>query len=120
MSEIITVGGESYTTTKVSTGINTISFMLSDLTADEARTVFENAKSLSVGDGNEVYGEYPDVEYQSITIDAKGKVTVTMHIPTKTERQIKDLQDAVAGHDVAIAEHDEAIATIIFGGETNE
>ena len=41
MNEIITVGGVEYTATKVSTGINTISFMLQDLTEDEAKSVFE-------------------------------------------------------------------------------
>lgn len=117
MNEIIKVGGESYTATNVSTGINMISFMLSDLTEDEAKTAFENVKSLSVGDENETYGEYPDVEFESITIGADDTVTVTMHIPSKTEKQIRDLQKVVTGHDAAIAEHDEAIAAMMFGGE---
>ena len=40
-------------------------------------------------------------------------VTVTMHILTKEELQIKELQ-------VSQAEQDEAIATLMFGGEANE
>lgn len=96
MSEIITVGGKSYTAAMVSTGINTISFILQNLTEDEAKAVFETTQSLSVGDDSEIYGEYPDVEFESIIIGADGNVTVTMHIPTKMEKQIKDLQEAVA------------------------
>lgn len=117
MNEIITVGDVEYTTTKVSTGINTISFTLSDMTEDDAKTIFEAAKMLSVGDENGVYGEYPDVEFESIMIDAEGSITVTMHILSKMEKQIKSLQEAVSGHDEAIAEHDEAIAAMMFGGE---
>lgn len=120
MNEIITVGGLEYTGIKVSTGIDSISFMLPDLTENEAKAIFEAAKSLSVGNENGIYGEYPDVEYESITIGANGSITVTMHIPTKTERQIRDLQETVTGHSESIAEHDEAIAGILFGGETNE
>lgn len=117
MNEIIKVGGESYAATNVSTGINMISFMLSDLTEDEAKTAFENVKSLSVGDENETYGEYPDVEFESITIGADDTVTVTMHIPTKMEKQLRDLQETVFSHGAAIAEHDEAITAMMFGGE---
>lgn len=117
MNETIKVGGESYAATNVSTGIDMISFMLPDLTEDEAKIAFENVKSLSVGDDSGIYGEYPDVEFESITIGADGSVTVAMHIPSKMEKQIRDLQKVVTGHDAAIAEHDEAIAAMMFGGE---
>lgn len=120
MNEIITVGGVEYTATKVSTGINTISFMLQDLTEDEAKSVFEAVQSLSVGDDGGVYGEYPDVEFESVTIGADDSVTVSMHILSKTEKQIRDLQKAVTGHDTAMAEHDVAIAGLMFGGDVNE
>lgn len=110
MNEIITIGGAEYITTKVSTGIESISFVLTGLTEEEAKTAFESAKSLSVGDENGIYGEYPDVEFESIMIDSEGSITVTMYIPSKMEKQIRDLQEAVA-------EHDEAIAAIMFGGE---
>lgn len=111
MNEIITVSGVNYSATNVVTGTNTISFTLSELVADEADAIFRNAKSLTVGDEtNAVYGEYPDVEFQSLTIGADEDVTVTMHILTETEKQIRDLQTSQA-------EQDEAIAVMMFGGE---
>lgn len=96
MSEIISVGGKSYTAAKMSTGIDTISFTLSNVTEAEAKTAFKAARSISVGDDGEIYGEYPDIEFESIIIGADGNITVTMHILTKMEKQIKDLQEAVA------------------------
>ena len=111
MNEIIIVGGVKYTATNVETGLNTISFTLPDLTADEAETAFKNAESLNVGDGqNNVYGEYPNVVYKSVTKDADGNVSVSMHILTQEQVQIRELQ-------VSQLEQDEAIAAMMFGGE---
>ncbi len=110
MKETITVGGVKYTATNLATGLNSISFMLHDLTEDEAKAAFKNAKSLTVGDGKNDYGEYPDVEFVSITTGADESVTVTMHILTKTEKEIRELQ-------VSQSEQDEAIVTMMFGGE---
>lgn len=110
MKETITVGGVKYTATNVTTGLNSISFMLPDLTEDEAKAAFKNAKSLTVGDEKTAYGEYPDVEFVSITIGADESITVTMYILTETEKQIRELQ-------VSVSEHDEVIAAMMFGGE---
>lgn len=110
MNEIITVGSTNYAATNVATGTNIISFKLSELGADEADAVFRNAKSLTVGDEtNTVYGRYPDVEFQSLTIGADEAVTITMHILTETEKKIRDLQ-------MSQLEQDEAIAEILYGG----
>lgn len=113
MKEIITVNGVSYAAQNVTTGANSISFVLTDLSVEEAETVFRNAESLTVGSEEEVYGTYPNVSFESVTKDVDGNVSVTMHILTKTELQIKELQ-------VSQAEQDEAIATLMFGGESNE
>ena len=114
MNEIITTSGVSYVAKNVTTGVNTISFVLTELTADEAETVFKDSESLTVGaeDGT-TYGDYPHVTFESITKDADGNITVTMHILTKNELQIKELQESQA-------EQDEAIALLMFGGEANE
>ncbi len=109
MNEIITVGSEKYTATNVETGLNAISFILPDLTGGEAKAAFKNAKSLTVGDEETAYGEYPDVEFVSITIGEDESVMVTMHILTKTEKQIRELQ-------VSQSEQDEAIAELLYGG----
>lgn len=110
MNEIITVGGVNYTATKVTTGINTISFTLSGLTVDEAHEVFKNAKSLEVGEEEGVaYGLYPDVRFDHLAIYADESLIVTMRIPTETEKQINALQ-------VSQAEQDEVIAELLYGG----
>lgn len=110
MNEIITVGSKKYTATNVITGLNTISFTLSDLTADEAETVFKSVEFLTVGDDqNNVYGEYPNVVYKSVTKDADGNVSVSMSILTQEQVQIKELQTSQA-------EQDEAIAELLYGG----
>lgn len=117
MKELITIGSVSYAAKNIDTGINTISFVLSGLTADEAHAAFKNARSLTVGEEGSVYGEYPNVAFESIMIDAEGEITVTMHILSKIEVQIRELQTAQAELQVATAEHDEVIAAMMFGGE---
>ncbi len=109
MNETITANGVSYTAKNVTTEINSISFTLAN-PVENPEAAFREVKSLTVGDGQKnVYGQYPDVEYESLTTAADGSVTITMHILTKTEKQIKELQ-------VSQAEQDEAIAAMMFGG----
>lgn len=108
MNEIITVNGVAYTVQNVTTGANSISFVLTNLTIEEAETAFKSAESLTVGTEEETYGNYPNVSFESVTKDAEGIVSVTMHILTKEELQIKELQ-------VSQAEQDEAIADL-YGG----
>ena len=116
MNEIITAGGVKYTSKNVTKGIDTISFTLVS-PMEDPESAFREVTELTVGDEQEtVYGQYPDVEYESITISADGSVTVSMHILTKTEKQIKELQVSQTEQDKAIAEQDEAIAEIFFGG----
>jgi CRISPR/Cas system type I-B associated protein Csh2 (Cas7 group RAMP superfamily) len=116
MNEIITANGVKYTVQNLNTGLNTISFMVQGLTVEDAEAAFRNVASLTVGtigtDETEdiIYGEYPNVIYESITKDAEDNITITLHIPTKNELQIAELQESQA-------EQDEAIATIMFGGE---
>ena len=110
MNEIITVCSKKYTATNVITGLHTISFTLSDLTADEVETVFKSVESLTVSDDqNNVYGEYPNVVYKSVTKDADGNVSVSMSILAQEQVQIKELQTSQA-------EQDEAIAELLYGG----
>lgn len=114
MNEVITVGGVNYTATKVTTGINTISFTLSDLTAEDVYAAFKNATSLEVGEAaGASYGQYPDVRFDQMTIYADDSITVTMRIPTEIEQQISALQ-------VSQSEQDEAIAELLYGGEVSD
>lgn len=110
MNEIIAVGDVKYTATNVRTGINSISFMLPELTVDEAEGAFKNVESLTVENENgETYGEYPNVSYEYLTKDADGNVSVSMYILTMDQIQIKELQ-------VSQGEQDEVIAAMMFGG----
>jgi hypothetical protein len=113
MNEIITVNGVKYTVHDVSTAPNSISFVVEKITLDEAEEIFKNVTALTVApadDDNNAYGDYPHVEYASISKDADGNITVTMHILTQIDLQIRDLQTTQS-------EQDEAIATLMFGGE---
>jgi len=120
MKELITVCGVSYVVENLKTEINKMTFTVKDPIPEDVEAAFKDAKSLTVGEADgdgEVYGEYPDVDYESFTITAEGEIIIAMHILTKTEKQIRELQGTVAGHSESIAEHDEAIAGILFGGE---
>lgn len=109
MNEIITVGGVKYTATNVETGPGIISFMLPGLTVDEAEAAFKNAESLTVGsEAGTVYGEYPNIKYESLTKDADGNVSVMMSILTREQVQIRELQTSQG-------EQDEAIAGLLYG-----
>lgn len=124
MNELITVCGVNYVVENLKTEINKMTFAVKDPIPEDIEAAFKDAKSLTVGDvdaNGEVYGEYPDVEYESFTITAEGEIIIAMHILTKTEKQIRDLQKTVTENKTAIAEHDEAIAAMMFGGgEANE
>ena len=123
MNEIITANGVKYTIQNLNTGLNTISFMVQGLTVADAEAAFRNVVSLTVGiigtDEAEdiVYGEYPNVIYESVTKNADDEITITMHIPTKIELQIAELQESQEEIQISQAEQDEAIATMMFGGE---
>lgn len=110
LTEIITADGIDYTVQNTSTGLNTISFVVQKMTANEAETIFRNTVSLTVNseDGG-VYGEYPDVKFESLAIGADEGITVTMHILTEAEKQIRDFQ-------ISQAEQDEVIAELLYGG----
>lgn len=116
MNEIITANGVEYTAKNVTTGIHTISFTLAG-PVDDPEAAFRETKSLTVGDEEGTdYGRYPDVEYEALTIAADGSVTVTMHILTKTEKDIRELQASQAEFQVSQAEQDEVIAEMLYGG----
>lgn len=118
MNEIITAGGVKYTAQSIETGINTISFKLSGLTADEAREAFKNIDALTVGSGtDDIYGEYPDVKFSSVTLAADDSITVTMHILSDVEKQIREMQKTQTEMQASLREHDEVIAGLLFGGE---
>ena len=114
MNEIITTGGVSYTATNVTTGVDSISFDVINMTADEAKGAFRDVTSLTVGDeNNEAYGKYPDIKLESVTEYEDGRIVITMHILSETERYIRDLK-------ISQTEQDEVLAELLYGGNNNE
>lgn len=103
--EKINVNGVLYDTTNVTTSLNSISFSTSDKSLEEMKTTFASVSSLTVQDedGNE-YGVYENLVFESVTEFADGTVMVTMHIMTKEEQQIQQLQISQEEQDEAIAE----------------
>ena len=84
----------------------------------KAREAFKNIDSLTVGSGGEdVYGEYPDVKFSSVTLEADDSIIVTMHIPSDIEKQIREVQKTQKEMQASLREHDEVIAELLYGGE---
>ena len=120
LNEIITTGGIDYAVQNLCTGLNTISFVVQEMTVDEAELTYKNVTDLAVkSEEGDVYGEYPNVVYASVTKDAEGYVAVSMRIPTQMEQQIAELQESQAATDKSQAEQDEVIAELLYGGGEN-
>lgn len=117
MKETIKIGGVQYTVQNVNTGISTITFEADDPNMGDVEELFRSTKALEVGNENgEIYGSYPNVEFESLTIHADERITVAMHILNKIEVQIRELQTTQTELKAATAEYDEIIAEMMFGG----
>lgn len=105
MNEKIIANGITYDAENVTTSTNSISFTLND-TAENLKTAFKDVTEINVSDNDgQVYGTYEHIYFESVTEYAEdGKATVTMHIMSKTEIAITDLQTSQAEQDEAIAE----------------
>lgn len=112
MNEILTANSEDYTVENVETGINTISFKIVSPVPNDVEATFKNVTAFTIKneEDNIVYGEYPYVEYESLTIQANGDIIVSMHILTQDQIHIRELQ-------VSQLEQDEVIAQMVYGGE---
>ena len=104
MNEIITTNGVSYVAHNVTTSPKSIAFSISG-DISEIKEAFENATELTVSneDGN-VYGEYANLSFESITEYADNTIVVTMHIPSQLELAVTQLQASQNDQDEAIAE----------------
>lgn len=109
--EIIKANGVEYATKSVTTGTNSISFTMEgqEITATEA--AFREVTELDViGEDKTIYGTYENLVFESATVYEDGTVSVTMHIKTADELWKESVETSQA-------EQDEAIATMMFGGE---
>lgn len=109
--EYVVIGEENYKTESVSTGANSISFVLADMSISDAQEKFSSVTELKVsGSDLEPYGVYENITFTSATVDASSVVTVTFHIASSEEVRIANLE-------VSQEEQDAAIAALMFGGD---
>lgn len=102
--EIIIVNGTNYSAKNVTTTSKSIAVSLEG-DAAEIKSAFENATELTVSsEDGEVYGEYTDLTFESITEYADSTIVVTMHIPSPLELAVSQLQTSQAEQDEAIAD----------------
>ena len=105
--EIIIVNGVNYNTTNISTSANSILFTIANGDIASLKNTFKEVTALSIANSetpDEVYGEYENLSFESISEDSEGNITVIMHIPTALELAVAQLQSSQADQDEAIAE----------------
>lgn len=112
--EYITANGTEFKCQKVTTGNDTISFTMEGYEIAEVKAAFEDVSELSVsGEDKLIYGTYEHLSFELATVYKDGSIMVTMHIPDATELRLMALEGTQA-------EQDEAIAALMFGGDTVE
>jgi uncharacterized Zn finger protein len=111
--EYIKAGGKEYAAKTVTTSTNSISFTLEDGAIAEIEEALRNVTELEVsGEDKVTYGTYDDLRFESATVHEDGSITVTMHIPSATEKRLSALEASQAEQDDAIAD--------LYGGGNNE
>lgn len=109
--EYITANDTEYECQTVTTGINTISFSMEGQEISRVEAAFKGVTELSVsGEDKAVYGTYENLSFESATVYGDGRICVAMHIPDLTEMRI-------IGLEATQAEQDEAIASLMYGGD---
>jgi uncharacterized Zn finger protein len=108
--EYIKAGGNEYAATSVTTSTNSISFTIESGSINEIEEKFRDITSLEVsGEDKVTYGTYDDLTFESATVFEDGSISVTMHIPSETEKRLAELESTQVDQDEAIAE--------LYGGE---
>lgn len=108
--EYITAYDTEYECKKVTTGINTISFVMQGQEIASMEVAFKGITELTVsGEDKAIYGTYDHLSFESATVYEDGSIKITMHIPDAEELRLAELE-------ATQAEQDEAIAELMFGG----
>lgn len=108
--EYVIIDEENYKTESVSTGTDSISFVLSDMAIADAVEKFSGVTELKVSGADlEPYGAFGNLTFKSATVDANSFVTVVFHIVSAEEIRIANLEQTQAEQDEVIAE--------LIGGE---
>ena len=108
--EYIKTNGAEYACKAVVTGVDSISFSMEGQAVADMEAAFRPVTELTVADENKVvYGVYKNLSFESATAYGDGTVMVTMHIKSKTELRLENLEQTQAEQDEVLAE--------LLGGE---
>ena len=108
--EFVKANGAEYTCKAVVTGVDSITFSMEGQAVADMEEAFRPVTELTVADENkEVYGIYKNLSFESATAYGDGTVMVTMHIKSKTELRLENLEQTQAEQDEVLAE--------LLGGE---
>lgn len=108
--EYVIIGEENYKTESVSTGTDSISFVLANMAIADAVEKFSGVTELKVSGADlEPYGVFGNLTFKSATVDANSFVTVVFHIASAEEVRIAMLEQTQTEQDEVIAE--------VIGGE---
>lgn len=95
--EFVTIDGITYATENVSTGLDTISFSITEMAIEKALETFKPATELSVSkDGEEPHGVYANLKFASATVDADRLVTVTFRIASDMEKRMENIETSMS------------------------
>lgn len=120
----IIINNETIEVVAVKPSMKGIAFIVSDIAIEDAVERFSEVTELKVADQETVCGIYKGLTFESATVDAYGKVTVSFHIKDETEKRIDDLEQKCAALEAenaemkqTQAEQDELLAEILYGTE---
>ena len=107
--EYIKANGTEYECQSVTTGLDSISFVMAGQEISAIKTSFKDVTALEVsGEDKTVYGTYENLSFESATVYTDDSIRVTMHIKSDTEVRLENLEQSQS-------EQDEMIAELMFG-----
>lgn len=112
--EYIKAGGIEYECQTVTTGTESITFIIGGQTVESIHKAFKDITELTVlGEDKKIYGIYSGLSFALASVDVDDIVTVTMLIKPYLERRLEKVEVSQDIQDGAIVE----LAGIISGGE---
>lgn len=112
--EYIKAGGIEYECQTVTTGTESITFIIGGQTVESIHKAFKDITELTVlGEDKKIYGIYSGLSFALASVDVDDIVTVTMLIKPDLERRLEKVEVSQDIQDGAIVE----LAGIISGGE---
>ena len=112
--EYIKAGGIEYECQKVTTGTDSITFIIGGQTVESILKAFKNVTELTIsGEDKKTYGIYSGLTFSLASVDVDDIVTVTMLIKPDLELRLEKVEVSQDIQDGAIVE----LAGIISGGE---